>query len=128
MGKVRLLKCEKRRKKGRNSREFGLFPLSQRLERFIRAEESVHGVTWLGKEEEWSSHSILCLEMGSSGNTRGCCLKGENSFFRRSVQTTVSRAVVPPSPHSGSAAVCPHSECVWLPSKREENQPRFKPQ
>lgn len=95
VGKVRLLKCKKLRKEGRNSGEFGLFPLSQRLERFVGAEEWVRGITRLGKKEEWSSHSILCPEMGSSGNTRGCCLKGENSFCRRSVQTTVSLAVVP---------------------------------
>lgn len=90
VGKVRLLKCEKLRKEGRDSGEAVLFPLSQRLEkqRFVRAEEWVHGITWLGKKEEWSSHSIISPEIGSSGNTRGCCLKGENSCFRRSVKST----------------------------------------
>lgn len=90
MGKVGLLKCKKLRKEGRGSGEVGLFPLSQKLEkeRFIGAEEWAHGITWLGKREEWRSRSIICPEMGSSGNTCGCCLKGENSFFRRSVETT----------------------------------------
>lgn len=34
-------------------------------------------------------------EGGSSGNTRGCCLKGVNSFFRRGVKPPISLAVAP---------------------------------
>lgn len=127
VGKVRLLKCEKLRKEGKDSGEVGLFPLSQRLEkeRLVRAEEWVRGITWLGKKEERSSRSIVCPGMGSSGNTRGCCLKGENSLFRRSIKATYFPCCSPLLP-ARLAAGCPHSRRVSLPSKREENQPRLK--
>lgn len=97
VGKVRLLKCKKTEEGGKEQwRSWIISIITKAGERFIRAEEWVHRITWLEKKEEWSSHSIICPEMGSSGNTRGCCcLRGENSFFRRSVKTTISLAVVP---------------------------------
>lgn len=122
LGKVRLLKCKKLRKEGTVER-LDYFHCGEAGERFVRAEEWVRGITRLEKRrngvvrassaQRWA---VLVTHVGAARKVKIPSLGG------------VLKPLFPLLSYPTSPAVCPHPECVSLPSKREENQPRFKPQ